>query len=569
MFMICFLSFFVCLQCSGLKIRDSQYPEPVQLADIQVFGHLYQRAEKNFDRLEKGEYLPVNVEYGGEWPGDFPGRLFLGTLFLQDALDREPQYVDAIYADIKKHIANNGYIGEDYGDDCSEQQLFGHSWLIRGLCEHYRLTQNRESFDMVQTIIDSLMLKSMKKQRYYPIDPKSREAAGSYYGKALKVIDTWIVSTDVGANFAILDGLADAYNLTRRKEISSLFEIVMNRFLQVDLFAIQAQTHSTLTALRGMVKYYEITQKQDILNHVEERYHLYKTKSMTENFENYNWFNRPSHTEPCAVIDSYILVMNLWRITGNTEYLNDAQLIYYNGIATEQRANGGFGCNTCTGVFDPFLKVRINEAWWCCTMRGAEGIARKIENLYFTHADTIIVPDLCESLATLRFQDKSIRLQQQTQYPFEGGVTFKVLENNLNFNPVFKIYTPFWMEKYNVSVNAQTVEFKSNKKFIYFSEKLSKGDLIHVGFSLKTDIHTRRDTANVRFYKFFHGPLLLGAETDKQISVLKPDKLIPLDQSNFKIENSNVILKPVYHLMDSTVLKENNYKMQLLFREKI
>ena len=44
-----------------------------------------------------------------------------------------------------------------------------------------------------------------------------------------------------------------------------------------------------------------------------------------------------------------------------------------------QRSNGGFGCDECigsetAGVFLSTLE-NIYEAFWCCSMRGAEGLA--------------------------------------------------------------------------------------------------------------------------------------------------------------------------------------------------
>ena len=49
--------------------------------------------------------------------------------------------------------------------------------------------------------------------------------------------------------------------------------------------------------------------------------------------------------------------------------------IYFNGQGRAQRNNGGYGTDTCAGAYDPFLRVKHYEAYWCCTMRGGEGNA--------------------------------------------------------------------------------------------------------------------------------------------------------------------------------------------------
>lgn len=41
---------------------------------------------------------------------------------------------------------------------------------------------------------------------------------------------------------------------------------------------------------------------------------------MTENYENFNWFQRPEWTETCAVVDSYQLTLDLWKHTSETKY---------------------------------------------------------------------------------------------------------------------------------------------------------------------------------------------------------------------------------------------------------
>ena len=560
---------FCCSKISTHNISISEYPTPVKLADIQVSGHPGQRAEENYNRLEKDQYLPENINYGGDWPGDLPGRLIYGISLLQQALNRTPLYLEEIMTDLATNLEEKGYLGKNYGDKISEQQLFGHFWLLCGLTEYYTITGEPTSIYLMNTILDSLILKTIGEHKNYPIDPADRQEAGSYYGTQYKVIDKWIVSTDIGANFAVIDGLATAYNVVKRNELKQLLDEMIHRFFEIDLLKIKAQTHSSLSALRGILKYYEITQDENLLKQVEKRFQLYKSTSMTANYENYNWFNRPSHTEPCAVIDSYIVAMMLWRITGKTGYLEDAQLIYYNGICAEQRSNGGFGCNTCTGSFNPFLQVRINEAWWCCTLRGAEGLARKIESLYFTHGDTIIIPDYANSVATLKCGKKSIVLSQNSQYPFDGTVILKVQQTDLQSEATIKLFKPSWTENYSVSINNQKVDYKTVNDFICLTRSFAKDDIISIQFSLKLDKSDVSNPKDGNYFKYHYGPLVLGCETTDTIFISRNDKLVPIDNADFKVENKNDILRPLYHLMDPNVSKENNYKFQILFTDQL
>ena len=106
----------------------------------------------------------------------------------------------------------------------------------------------------------------------------------------------------------------------------------------MDVVAIKAQTHATLTGLRAVLRFYAITGDKELLKKVVERYQLYRDLAITENYENYSWTERPGWTEPCAIIDSYLLSVQLWQYTQSQDYVEDAQHIYYNAICHRQRS---------------------------------------------------------------------------------------------------------------------------------------------------------------------------------------------------------------------------------------
>jgi len=63
----------------------------------------------------------------------------------------------------------------------------------------------------------------------------------------------------------------------------------------------------------------------------------------------------------------------------------------------------------------------------------------------------------------------------------------------------------------------------------------------------------------------YYGPLILGLENSQVIKLAQEDKIVPLGNTTFKVENKDVYLSPVYHLMDSKVWSGTNYKKQILF----
>jgi len=112
---------------------------------------------------------------------------------------------------------------------------------------------------------------------------------------------------------------------------------------------------------------------------------------MTYTYQNLNWWGRPdTWTEPCAIIDSLMLSLELYKATCKPEYRTIAARIWHNGFATLQRANGGAGTDTVVTKESPWnaLAAQMYEAPFCCTMRLAEGLWYIRENSDLLWAET-------------------------------------------------------------------------------------------------------------------------------------------------------------------------------------
>ena len=125
-----------------------------------------------------------------------------------------------------------------------------------------------------------------------------------------------------------------------------------------------------------MMRMYEITLGEKYLEFAKQIWTLYTEKGMTYTYQNLNWWGRPdSWTEPCAVVDSLMLSVELYKATKDEKYRVVAARIYANGFATFQRDNGGAGTDTVVAYGGKnILKMRSYEAWFCCTMRLSEGL---------------------------------------------------------------------------------------------------------------------------------------------------------------------------------------------------
>lgn len=508
------------------------------LCTIRMEGELRVRLDCNFQRLHEEKYQPQHVfltdEESGFWPGDTEGRTLLALVMDAQALGQEPLYLKRIIQLLPQKLNAKGYMGTMYGDTISEQQLSGNGWLLRGLCEYYAWKGDRSVLPIIKSIASNLFVKAKGHYRHYPILPQQRKSnVGEASGTLQNVVDGWLLSSDIGCVFIGMEGLIHAYQYVGNKEMRSVIEEMIARFLEIDLVGIKAQTHASLTACRGLVRYGDLTGDRRYYDEAERRWLLYKQHGMTPNYENYNWFGRrATWTEPCAIVDSYMLALQLWQRTGKMEYRNDAELIYYNALCHTQRANGGFGCDTCPHDSQTMLGIHEPEAHWCCTMRGAEGLATAARYTYLLQGDTLLLPFFRTSQLMLCDDKEGIlAIDQTTSYPFSGMVTLSIKENSMGIKAV-KIPRLPWAEDVGFSLNGQTIIPDVTCDYYTITKTLQQGDTLDISFQQKYERKDRR---------FFYGPLLLGADSDT------PSQLTP-----------------VYHLMDPKVW-DNHYQKQILF----
>ena len=371
------------LLAAALRADGASAEMPSPVLGFQPSGTLRERMLLNFDRMDTARFAPVEKtgclrEATYDWPGDMEGRALLAFVRLERAAGRASVHLASLRTAWPGRLNRQGYFGPLLDPQAiHEQQLSGHGWVLRALCELYDWKREPAVLEEIRVIVYNLALPTRGAHAEYPIDPARRaKGKGSYSGTRSQQIGRWVLSTDIGCDLIFMDGLMQAATLLKDPAADALCEEILARNLEIDLAGIQAQTHATLTGARGMLRWADYKKRPALIAEAEKRFQLYLREAMTENFENWNWFGRPTHTEPCAVVDSFVAAHELWRMTGKAEYLAWAHRIVWNGFFNEQTANGGFGCSTVCGANGSRLVgISIPEAWWCCSMRAAEGFA--------------------------------------------------------------------------------------------------------------------------------------------------------------------------------------------------
>jgi hypothetical protein len=604
-------------------------PSPLGAVHLDPESDLAHRTAQNTTRLSDPIYQPPAVfrqTNWQSWPGDFEGRALLAHTLLARATGEVPPTLLAAPAAYRAQLNPQGYFGPLLDPHAiNEQQLSGHGWYLRALCEvhdapFFPQTERDQALAQIRRIVQNLALPLRGAYAQYPIDPALRAQAaapanpGAVDGHLAARHGNWAVSSDTGCAFIFLDGLTHAWVTLREAPspapdpaaapLKSLIDEAIARFAQTDLVALKAQTHASLTGLRAIMRVYETTSDTNLLHLIEDRYKLYRSTAMTEHYANTNWFGRPdSWTEPCAIIDSYILATQLWQHTGKPAYLEDAHRIWFNGIGRGLRANGGFGTDTCPGA-TPFVHVRSYEAYFCCTMRGGEAHARAAQYLYFTRPATpatpatITVPFFSDSLAHLALlADQRLLLVQKTQYPTDGTVVFSFIrpappKGNPGPHPeapisppapiTLRLVAPSWTSAHRLTLNHHPIPHTLQNGFLTVRLTPQPGDILTLNQTLRV---APRDPISpdtpAGSYAFEAGPLLLGydpaPDTNATLKSPNPTPIaIPRNATlqptgnpgAYRVAGANITLAPINDL--NTTPDPNPrlpHPRQLLFRE--
>lgn len=357
-------------------------------------NELNERIALNFRRLADDPYYQIGDVFspaGYGWMGDKEGRALLAFVSHYKMTGKKIPCMEEMLEKMPSMVNEQNYLGKCGDGMIREEQLSGHSWLLRGLCEHYEQFGDDYSLTLIRDITKNLYLPLKGEFAVYPVDREIAEIGG-VSGSEAGTCGKWLLSTDTCAAFMSIDGLSHAYKILRDPAVKELLDEMIAFYSALDKRAMKAQTHCTLTAARAMMRMYGVTGEAWYRTCAEDIWELYvHGGGMTYTYQNLNWWGRPdTWTEPCAVIDSLMLSLELFKATCRPEYRTTAARIWHNGFATLQRANGGAGTDTVITAESPWnaLAADMYEAPFCCTMRLAEGLWYIRENSDLLWAET-------------------------------------------------------------------------------------------------------------------------------------------------------------------------------------
>ena len=332
--------------------------------------------------------------------------------------------------------------------------------------------------------------------------------------------------------------------------------------LKIDLTGARMQTHASLSATRGILRLAEADNDSALLKEAVRVFGAYVSGGMTENYANFNWFSRPdTWTEPCAIVDSMMCALSLFRLTGDPAYARLANRIWYNGLGFAQRPNGGFGTDRCVGPAGDVLAPSgggISEAYWCCTMRGAEGLrARADGSVYIGEgSDPLSFPDRDTAFKERRTYD--IWLPFSTDADFSCDCFSLKLRSSLPAAGTVRLYvtarTPVFLT-FHIYVPDEAECFRTR------TMKLEAGGTGSVEETVSAAISKKR-SADGRRVKYLRGDLLLGLSEPKD-SPLPPE--FSAASGGGLSPESIAKLRPINDMIDLSIEEAAGTQRRILF----
>jgi len=165
--------------------------------------------------------------------------------------------------------------------------------------------------------------------------------------------------------------------------------------------------------------------------------------------------------EGCSEADWLWLSMMLWRVTGENRYLDAAEHTLRNHLLAVQFRNGGFGHHT-------FRKVKAgekivsgagiehygSEAYWCCSMHGAQVLADLPRYGVLHDGKRALVTWLAEVDASFRVSDRDMTITTRRQTPTEWQVEAKASSRG-EITLAFRV--PAWASQAGLRVNGEVM----------------------------------------------------------------------------------------------------------------
>ena len=271
--------------------------------------------------------------------------------------------------------------------------------------------------------------------------------------------------------------------------------------------------------------------------------------------------NLTAYNETCAAISMVYLFERMFLLHGDAKYIDCLERTLYNGVISGMSVDGGkfFYPNPLSS--DGHYRFNADntmtrQPWFgcaCCPSNLCRFIPSMPGYIYGVRDNNLYVNLFAANTATIAVGGKKVTLEQSTQYPWEGDIAIKVLQNKAKaFNMMVRI--PGWAQNqvvpsdlysfsddilagYEVTVNGQAVKGELQNGYLVINRNWKKGDVVrvHLDMPVRTVVANHRVSDDRGRIAVERGPLVYCAEWADNAGI-NPHHLLLARQPQFDVQ---------------------------------
>ena len=273
--------------------------------------------------------------------------------------------------------------------------------------------------------------------------------------------------------------------------------------------------------------------------------------------------NLTAYNETCAAISMVYLFERMFLLHGDAKYIDCLERTLYNGVISGMSVDGGkfFYPNPLSS--DGHYRFNADntmtrQPWFgcaCCPSNLCRFIPSMPGYIYGVRDNNLYVNLFAANTATIAVGGKKVTLEQSTQYPWEGDIAIKVLQNKAKaFNMMVRI--PGWAQNevvpsdlysfsddilsgYEVTVNGQPVKGELQNGYLVINRNWKKGDVVrvHLDMPVRTVVANHRVSDDRGRIAVERGPLVYCAEWADNAGI-NPHHLLLARQPQFDVQTA-------------------------------
>ncbi len=423
-----------------------------------------------------------------EFSGDVSGR-YIGALslaFRQNGAGSS--LLDHVVSGAIKLQQPDGHFGAPLTTgtvrDSDMATLWGNGRMLIGLLEYYDLTHRADALASARKLGDFLVR----------IGPRfnSEEVRTAYNGEKFAV--GYICWTNS------LEGLVELYRVTRAEPYLALARDIAAR---TDRHPSQ-HSHGFLTTVRGVVALYKVTGEKRYLEQAEAAWQdvLDSGNVLVQGAVPEMFAPQIKRDEGCSEADWLRLSLELWDLTLQPKYMQQAQLTLFNEMSMNQFHTGDFGHHSLSeaGYVPPFA-----HAWWCCTFHGLRALAAVFRSVFHAQAGTLSY-DL-----PVDGQGEAAGLTVRADSALERTASVQLTVAKADGKPHdLRVRVPQWASGVQLSLSGQPLQTSSQDGYQTVARIWKAGEVLRVTYALQTRLVKRGGEG--RQAAVFHGPWLLAVD---------------------------------------------------------